>query len=397
MFWSDWDMVPTNGQPEKLGVWHMDKNRVEWALRLAALLPLLASVFLPTVAQAQKTAYVMIGLSSTPSDYRSTALAVVERYKNAGYNVVFLNGVTRDGFQKAVDDPNTSVIWYLGHGQIGADGYEEGVSVVGPDPYNPGKQTDMMMSDADLTVPANSNIQEVVFHACGQNLPSWDSKFPHATFESWSRGTNGFLIDDWELYFHTIFLADFIPPSTPPIIMDPRIRPNNNPVLTLADGNMAVPLAYTDWQLSGLLLSEFGNDRTFNFYTSGGGLPNPQWLFSGEVLGGSLIAGSFTSPFAAPSYSFTMNNDSLLSAYMNRDVWPDLLTSGAVTIQVNDANLDPSVAFEATGSLLLGLNGAQEIITPEPPPLFLIGLSLFGFVWWPSGARKRWGFRQAGV
>lgn len=60
------------------------------AVAALGLLPLFASIFLPTVAQAQKTAYVMIGLSDIPSDYRSTALAAAERYKNAGYKVVFL-------------------------------------------------------------------------------------------------------------------------------------------------------------------------------------------------------------------------------------------------------------------------------------------------------------------
>lgn len=291
-------------------------------------------------------------------------------------------GVTKSQFQTAVDDPNASVLWYLGHGQIGDDGYEEGISVVGPDPYHPGQKTDLIMSDQDLKVPANSHIQEVVFHACGQNLPSWDAKFPHATFESWSTGTNGFLIDDWELYFHTIFLADVIPPSPPPIIMDPRIRPNGDPLLTLADGNLADPLAYTGWQLTGALLAEFGADRTFNFYASGGGKPVPQWLFSGEVLDGSLIAGNFTDPFAVPSYSITVDNNELLDAYSDRDVWPGLLASGAAAIQVNDSSLDPSVAFEATGSLLLGLDGAQEIATPEPSSVVLlaaVGLSLFGF------------------
>jgi hypothetical protein len=332
-------------------------------------LPLFIAWALVPAAAQNKTAYIMIGLSQIPSDYRSTALAVLERYKKDGYNVVFLPGVTQTQFQDAVNDPNASVIWYMGHGQEGDSGYEEGISIVGPDPYHPSQKTDLIMTDSDLTVPNNSHIQEVVFHACGQNLSSWKTKFSTATFESWSTGTNGFLIDDWELYFHTILLADYIPPSPPPISIDPRIRPNNDPHIMLADGTTAVPLAYTDWVLAGNLLASYGANRTFNIFTSGGGKPGPQWLFSGEVIGGRLIAGEFTSPFLTPSYSITIDNDYFLAAYEDRDVWSGLLAGGEANIQVNDGGLDPALAYYATGALLLGLNGAEPI--PESSSVFL--------------------------
>jgi hypothetical protein len=328
-------------------------------------------VVLPLRADTGKTVYVMIGLES-PSKYTvGDARRAAEKYKALGYNVILNLGATKSQLVRAVNDPDTRAIWFCGHGYKDDDGnWDEAISAV---ERTVGGETEV--TSAEITPPANNCIEELVLHSCGQNLDSWKQKFSHAKFYGWSTYTTPLAIRYWEYYVHTITAPGVTPPDNlPPPPLDPRVRPNDFPIIIKPSGRMEVGVdIFTVWRINDTLLADYGLHRTFNFYLTGGGLPEPQWLFSGDITYGYLSA-DFEGPFGAPGYDIIMPYEKFAEFYTNRDRWSDLFTGGFATVNVYDTDLDPLTAYRGTGSALLGLEGA--LLVPEPTQALPVGILL---------------------
>ena len=333
-------------------------------------------------------AYIFLGFGSDGVSLADERMATyVERqYRNKGYQTILDWHMSVANLNAALAHADTQAIWFTGHGfkHLG-NWIAQILTTEGSAP----NYVDGTAAPANLAIPATASMREVVFHACGQNVAGWRDLFtpaanpPSASYVSWSGTAYQHVIKCWEVYWHSIPApnAKDATLSVDPPVVDPRINPYDLPTRPGPDGqDVMISNAFTSWRLAGEALAQFGSFRSLNFYLTDPD-PNttePFFLFGGTIEDGVLVAGDYDAPLANPSYEIVMSPDEFQRIYENRDLWESLGGSGDFSLTIFDSDLTQQIAFDATGSLLLGLRENLGHAAPIPEPATLVALLLVG-------------------
>ena len=178
-------------------------------------------------------AYVFVGniTFGTIGDflYENHALRAADEaqldFENAGYESVPNYHASVSDMQDALRDDETKAIWFVGHGYYATFpklvSWPHDFSSILFDPWKQPLTKEVtewvpviktangklmasegpwasVFYDYELVNP-NGNLNQVTFHSCGQDLPSWKAAFSGATFDAWSVSEPAIVTFYWQL------------------------------------------------------------------------------------------------------------------------------------------------------------------------------------------------------
>jgi len=364
---------------------------VSKSLRRSLALACVSITMAASLSKAADTAAVTVGGTAGPwYDLfgRTTSLAISAadtasaQLTTAGFTPLQDYAVTDTKMGQIIRQQGLQAFVFVGHGLTDGDKkdskYLAGVRVA----FNPKTMGDEFSPNAFGIKEKFPAYQEVILHACGQDLPEWRALFPTAVadgrFHAWESDTTWAAILSWQknhefVEYQAANGATLLSDDPMPFVHGRLTAPR------FADGDAFVaPIAtpLNPWfQLDPAITAAFGA-QVFNVIQTDDSSSNSQTLLGLAVQDGHVVD-YVSDGYAGFDFTLTAPYSVMSSAFESPDSFADAYQAGLVEItNVNATGISEHILFEGAAGVLFGINA---VVIPEPAScLILAAASVMG-------------------
>jgi hypothetical protein len=329
----------------------------------------------------------MNGIPSQPSSALEQPMSTLAQrtadeakndFEEAGYSVDKKNDASKQDFIDALQDPDATAIWFIGHGVYNNDTGE---------PYE-------MIEFADHTTLTSAQIAamnldlsrftNVTLCSCGQDLQSWKDLFtnPNLKFTSWKKPVSMYKLYWYQWRTH----YNILPVQPPPAVHSLLALSEDFAIIDTINNtkyyNLSPVANITGTFILPVDKQAYLNGKTFNFIVSKDNI-------EGVVYSCMIQNGVTDFMSASPDYNSSADfdiiiNDSVYYSLLeNPNSWNTVKSTSFVTVNnYSNGTIPDSVILDGYGITVLGQGYINSIPTLSQWGLIILGsvLTILGVI-----------------